>query len=437
MPKCKKCGKKGLMLKLNAQSWCMDCVTEAYTSLESILTPELRELVDVRRSVNAEKEKLAMLQQKCDAAIAKREEAEKRLIDVSDEIEFQSFSLYRPRYEFAKSEDYKAKLDEIRAKQKAMIKDQKAAICSTSWTVHNSKSEGKKFTRETVKLFVRAFNDECDATVNSVRFSNFDRCRDRIDKSFDAINNLGKVSDVRLSSAYRDLKIDELHLAYEYQIKKQEEKEAAAVLRAQQREEAKVAKEIEAARKEAEKEKKHYLQALERLSAQIEAEPDNTDLLTRKSELLASLDDISAKLEDIDYRQSNQRAGYVYIISNVGSFGEGIYKIGMTRRLDPMERVYELGDASVPFQFDVHAMIFSNDAPKLEAALHQAFADKRVNMVNTRREYFRVGLDEIKKVVRENHDKTVEFTEIPEAQQYRESLLMAGSGQTGKNQPAR
>lgn len=429
MPKCEKCGKKGLFLKLNSQSWCMDCVTAAYASLDSMLTPELRELVDVRKSVNAEKEKLETLQQKCDTAISKCEEAEKKLIDVSDEIEFQSFSLYRPRYEFAKSEEYKAKLDEIRAKQKAMIKDEKAALCSTSWTVHNSESEGRRFTRETVKLFVRAFNDESEAAVNSVRFSNFDRCRDRIEKSFDAINNLGKVSKVSLNEAYRDLKIDELHLAYEYQVKKQEEKEAAAVLRAQQREEAKVAKEIEAARKEAEKERKHYIQALERLSAQIEAEPSNADLIARKSELLASLDDISAKLEDIDYRQSNQRAGYVYIISNIGSFGEGVYKIGMTRRLDPMERVYELGDASVPFQFDVHAMIFSNDAPKLEAALHQAFADRRVNMVNTRREYFRVSLEEIKQVVRDNHDKTVEFIDLAEAQQYRESLLMAKDGQ--------
>ncbi|MDR1570086.1 MAG: GIY-YIG nuclease family protein [Oscillospiraceae bacterium] len=115
----------------------------------------------------------------------------------------------------------------------------------------------------------------------------------------------------------------------------------------------------------------------------------------------------------------------MYIISNIGAFGEGVYKIGMTRRLEPMDRIDELGDASVPFKFDVHAMIFSNDAPKLEAVLHSTFADFRLNMVNNRREFFRASLDEIKRVIRENHDNTVEFTEIPEAQQYRESLLMA------------
>ena len=155
------------------------------------------------------------------------------------------------------------------------------------------------------------------------------------------------------------------------------------------------------------------------------SEEEKAAILDKQGEIINLLDELNQKMEDIDYRQSNQRAGYVYIISNVGSFGEGVYKIGMTRRLDPMERVYELGDASVPFVFDVHAMIFTEDAPKLEAALHNAFASRRVNMVNTRREYFRVSLEEIKEVVRNNHDKTVEFMDEPTAQQYRESMLLA------------
>lgn len=136
------------------------------------------------------------------------------------------------------------------------------------------------------------------------------------------------------------------------------------------------------------------------------------------------LSDIDKALNDIDYRQANMKAGYVYIISNIGSFGENVYKIGMTRRLDPQERVDELGDASVPFKFDVHAMIFSDDAPALEAALHRAFEDKKVNMVNHRREFFNVTLDEIKEVIKKNFDKTVEFIDIPDAEQYRVSLKM-------------
>ena len=134
--------------------------------------------------------------------------------------------------------------------------------------------------------------------------------------------------------------------------------------------------------------------------------------------------DIEKSLTNIDYREANQRAGYVYIISNIGAFGENVYKIGMTRRLDPQDRIDELGDASVPFNFDVHAMIFSDDAPALEAALHNAFSDKKVNMVNTRREFFYVTLDEIKEVVRNNFDKTVEFIDVANAEQFRVSQKM-------------
>lgn len=136
------------------------------------------------------------------------------------------------------------------------------------------------------------------------------------------------------------------------------------------------------------------------------------------------LNNIEEEIRKIDYREANQRAGYVYVISNIGSFGENIYKIGMTRRLEPMDRVDELGDASVPFTFDVHAMIFSDDAPALEAALHRAFDDRKVNMVNTRREFFHVTLEEIEAVVKKNFDRTVEFTKIPNAEQYRESQMM-------------
>ena len=147
-------------------------------------------------------------------------------------------------------------------------------------------------------------------------------------------------------------------------------------------------------------------------------------MIDKKGEIEAHLGTIDDNIKNIDYREANKRAGYVYIISNIGSFGENVYKIGMTRRLEPMDRISELGDASVPFNFDVHAMIFSDDAPALESALHHAFERNKVNMINTRREFFKVSLDEIKAVVREHFDKTVEFINIPEAEQYRESLML-------------
>ena len=118
------------------------------------------------------------------------------------------------------------------------------------------------------------------------------------------------------------------------------------------------------------------------------------------------------------------KSGHVYVISNIGSFGEDVYKIGMTRRLDPEERIDELGDASVPFDFDIHAMIFSDDAPGLENALHKAFENKKLNMVNLRREFFNVTLEEVKAVVKKNYDKTTEFIEFPNAEQFRVSKEM-------------
>ena len=190
------------------------------------------------------------------------------------------------------------------------------------------------------------------------------------------------------------------------------------------REEAKLQKEIEETRKKIAKEQSHYQNALSHIEQQIETanEADKVELLKKKEQIVNELSEIDKSMKDIDYRAANARAGYVYIISNVGSFGENVYKIGMTRRLEPMDRVDELGDASVPFNFDVHAMIFSDDAPSLEAALHKAFEDRKVNMINTRREFFNVTLDEIEEVVKKNYDKTVEFTRLAPAEQYRESL---------------
>lgn len=433
MAKCQTCNTSGMFLKVNADGICLDCATNKIKELQKRITPVfeqnenmevlLKEKTISLESVNCDLERK---NEQLAAIESKIQKSQQDLLFLSDQIELESFGLYIPRYEFCSSDEYKEKLTSIRDDQKQMIKDNVALIFNENFTVNGNKIKGKQLLSDMSRLFLRSFNAECDAAVRDAKFSNFDRCKDRIIKAFESINKLGRINSMSISFQYRQLKLDELTLAYEYQCKKQEEKEEIQALRAAQREEAKLAKEIEAARKEAEKEKKHYIQAVEKIKLQLEvcAEADKAALLEKQNELLLHLDDISEKLEDMDYRQANQKAGYVYIISNIGSFGEGVFKIGMTRRLDPMERVYELGDASVPFMFDVHAMIFSDDAPKLEAALHHAFSDRRVNMVNNRREYFCVSLDEIKEVVRKNHDKTVEFKEAAEAQQYRETLLM-------------
>ncbi len=349
---------------------------------------------------------------------------EREIIQLDDEILFQSFGIYRPQYNFCNSEKYKTELDKIRQHQKDLIKKDLAATGATNWTVNGDHRKGAKMVNDTKKLVLRAFNGECDELVSKVKYNNYEAYKKRIEASCDAISKLGKVMDISITEIYKQYKIDELTLAFEYAQKKQQEKEEQAALRAQMREEAKLQKEIEEERKKLEKEQTHYTNALEKLNKQLAADPDNVDLINKKQELESAMSEIETAIKDVDYREANKRAGYVYVISNIGAFGENVYKIGMTRRLDPMERVDELGDASVPFNFDVHAMIFTDDAPALEAALHKAFEDKKLNMVNQRREFFNVTLDEIKAVVKANYDKTVEFVDIPDAEQYRVSLKM-------------
>ncbi len=347
-----------------------------------------------------------------------------QLISLDDDVLVQEFGLYKPQFDFANALGYKEELAKIRAEQKTLIKNKLAVSGNTNWQVNGSTSTGKKMVSDTQKLLLRAFNTECDELVNKVKYTNFDSSLNRIIKSAEAISKLGAVMDISITPSYLDLKIKELRLAFEYQQKKHEEKEAQRAARAELREAAKLQKEIEAQRKKIEKEQTHYQTAYEKLMKQLHDSPSNTDLLAKKEELEQQLQEIDKAIKDIDYREANQRAGYVYIISNIGAFGENIYKIGMTRRLDPQDRIDELGDASVPFNFDVHAMIFSDDAPALEAALHKAFEDRKLNMVNTRREFFNVTLDEIKDVVKKNFDKTVEFIDIPDAEQYRISQKM-------------
>ena len=230
-----------------------------------------------------------------------------------------------------------------------------------------------------------------------------------------------------ISPRDRELKIEELKVAFEYAQAKQKEKEDLKAYREQLREEAKLQREIEEQRKKLKKEQTHYANAIAKLRMQLSEHPDDESLKAKLEELIVQYEETEKAIKDVDYREANKKAGYVYIISNIGSFGEGVYKIGMTRRLDPQERVDELSDASVPFNFDIHAMIFTDDAPALEAALHNAFEDRKVNLVNHRREFFKVSLDEIKEVVKKNFDKTVEFTEIPDAEQFRISQNMRRS----------
>ena len=350
----------------------------------------------------------------------------KKLIVMNEELLLQDFGLYEPKYDFINSEQYKQRLNLIRQKQKEMIKNKTAVSGNMNWTVNGSLSQGKKMVSDMQKLLLRAFNGECEEITSKVTYANFETSQERITSSYEAISKLGRIMNVAVTYPYYQLKQQELNLAFEYRQKKQQEKEEQRAIKAQMREEARLQKEIEEARWKIEKEQRHYINALKKVQEQIKKATgkEKADLQVKKQELESQLSDIDKSLKDIDYREANQKAGYVYIISNIGAFGENVYKIGMTRRLDPTERVDELGDASVPFAFDIHAMIFSDNAPALESALHRAFEKRKLNWVNQRREFFNVTLDEIKKVVAANYDKTAEFIETAAAEQYRITMKM-------------
>lgn len=396
-----------------------------------MLTPEMKNAIDLKKQIEKfQQEKtsitsrIAELNNKIADLGKTVKDKQKQIISLDEEILVQEFGLYTPQFEFATALDYKEELAKIRALQKDLIKNKLAVTGSTDWTVNGNKTKGRKMISDTQKLLLRAFNTECDEIVNKIKYTNFDASLNKMYKSSETISKLGTVMNISITQKYLDAKVKELRLAFEYQQKKQEEKEAMKAAREAQREQAKVQRELEEQQKKFEKEQTHYQTAYEHIISQLQQKPNDIDLLNKKSELENKLSDIDKALSDIDYRQANMKAGYVYVISNIGAFGENVFKIGMTRRLNPQERVDELGDASVPFKFDVHAMIFSDDAPALEAALHRAFEGKKVNMVNQRREFFNVTIDEIKKVIRENYDKTVEFVDVPDAEQYRISKKM-------------
>ena len=413
----------------------IEALNQKVAELQSQLLPEQNDLKLLQKQIAEATAKKELLDDELVGVQNRLDRLKEEVVETNDTVLLQSFGLYTPRFDFVKADDYKARLLEIRAKQKDMVKAKTAVSGSKSWTVNGSEAKGRKMVSDMQKLLLRAFNSECDDIVEHVTYSNIEASEKRITASRDAISKLGDMMSIGITSGYYKLKIDELHLAFEYAQKKQDEKEAQKEARAQMREAAKLAKEIEAARLKLEKEQSHYQNALSKLDTQLAnaSDEDRPAIEAKREQLVRQLDKIDKEFKDVDYREANQKAGYVYIISNIGAFGENAYKIGMTRRLDPMDRVDELGDASVPFDFDVHAMIFSDDAPKLEAALHNAFADRKLNFVNQRREFFNVSLDEIKRVVKENFDKSIEFTEIAPAEQYRESLLLKKEAEAVKD----
>lgn len=346
--------------------------------------------------------------------------------------EMQSFGYYKPRYGFEHIEAFAVELERVRTLQKEAIKNDKAAYCPGGWSVDGSAKKGDQMVKEQKKLMLRAFIGEADAAVAKVRYDNATAMQKRIQTAFETINKLGASKKVCITEGFLDLKLQELALVHEQQEKKQEQREEERRIREEQREAEKAEREIAQAQAQAEKDAEREEAALAKAQAELAAAGE-----AQVGRLHGIVDKLEARLAEALDRKARAmaraqftRSGHVYVISNIGTYGPDVFKIGMTRRLDPYERIRELGDSSVPYFYDVHAIIYAENAPGLENAIHRELADRRINLVNMRREFFRVTLDDVRAVVAKHHG-LVTFVLDPEAEEYRKSEALRAAIQEG------
>lgn len=394
---------------------------------------ELSKELEIGKDIQSLNSKLKSLNTDLSKKQNKLEEVKKEIISYDEQVSIEEYGLYTPHYSFENSIEYKEKLAEIREKQKEAIKNGSAGVIISSMLMDGSASKGHRVQLKNIKQLIRTFNVECEAAINKATYTNMPRIEKRINRSFDQLNKLNTGNSVELSQNYLNLKLDELHLAFEYSRQKEEEKEKLREEREKEREDKKAQAEIARKRKAVEKERAKQAKHFEQAQSLLKEKMDSVDKDDKKykslqeevNKLKAQLEDLDKQHASLDYRENHSTAGYVYIISNIGSFGKNMFKIGVTRRLEPLDRIRELSSASVPFKFDVHALIFSDDAYKLETNLHKYFDKQRVNKVNNRKEFFDITIDQIKDALSKYYNRTFDFHEVPEAEEYRKSLEIA------------
>lgn len=328
-----------------------------------------------------------------------------------------------PEYLFDTSDRYKEEIKSIREQQKTMIKNNSAITIPESIAITSNTQYVKKILTGQTKLMIKAFNIECDKLISLLKPSNFAKILEKIDKVAEDIEKSALTLQCGFNVTYIDLKFKECELQYQFKLKDQREKEEQAIIKEQIREEQQATREFERAINKAQKSEELFKRALEAAKLELSVAMDKDK--TKLSDKIAFLEQQLSEAEKNEQRAMSMaeqtKRGHVYVISNIGSFGENIYKIGLTRRLEPLDRVKELGSASVPFSFDVHAMIYSDDAPALESTLHREFKYFRVNQVNQRKEFFNVSLLDIKEKVKEITGNEQDFKLTAIAEDYYES----------------
>lgn len=334
------------------------------------------------------------------------------LVVLDDDQVLQQVGIYRYHHPLENAAAYKKRLEDHESRIAEIIKAGQAIEASSLFTYDNSLAKGRQMVVDLGRLMLRAYNAEADNCIRTLRAGNVLTAKKRLDASRSAIAKLGRMMQMHVSDEFHAARLAEIELTADFLMMKEEEKERAREERARLREERRVEQELATEREQLNKEREHLLRTI--LSLQAAGAVDTN--------LQARLDEVDAAIEVNDFRAANVRAGYVYVISNRGAFGEQVVKIGLTRRLEPQDRVAELGGASVPFRFDVHALFFSEDAVTLESQLHQHFADRAVNRANPRKEFFFATPAEVRDVLQEKVGNLLEFSEHADATEYLQSV---------------
>jgi Domain of unknown function (DUF4041)/Meiotically up-regulated gene 113/Protein of unknown function (DUF2510) len=374
---------------------------------------ELQQLQHQRDAVVANVAEVSRLTAELPGLRSEHADLSNRLVETREIAILQEAGIYQYRHPLDDAVAYKARLAGIQARVKDAVKAGSAVRAATNWTVNSSAREGAKMVKEFSKLMLRAYNNEADNAVHSMKPYTLESSIQRLEKARETISRLGATMHIQITDSYHRLRVEELELTADYLAKTAEEKERAREERARLREEEIARREYEREQDRLRKEYAHY----DTTAATLRQHGD-TEGAERAQ---AKLTEIQDAIDGINRRAANIRAGHVYVISNIGAFGEDMVKIGMTRRLDPNDRIRELGDASVPFHYDVHALVFSDDAVGLETRLHHELADRRVNLVNLRREFFRVTPAEVRDTLLRHQGSIVQWVDEPEAAEWRQS----------------
>ena len=458
MGKCKKCGKKGLFLKLSAQKLCSVCQAQEDNAdkMKWIEKNHRESVQELESRLNALKEscakaeteyktaslrldttkiELQQAQDKCSQLRSLAKSIKAAMLVVSQD---QAISIAPDQVEQWAQMDIEALLPEADlncltvkdlASKYKKVRKQIVDVC---------KAYEERYTTKTIaalyKLMVLALESEFENILYKLQFGRLETGIEAVKElttKYYAIATEGNQSIAptlkRFIIQIETLYLDALNIEYEYYVQRERAKEEQRAIKEQMRQEAEERKRLEQDRKKIEAEESKYQQEIDRIMAQMQQSHDAEleALRKRLDEVNALMEKVVEKKEEIINLQ-NGKAGTVYIISNIGSFGDHVFKIGMTRRSEPQDRVNELGDASVPFPFDVHSFIFSEDAVALETALHHELNDRRVNKVNLRKEFFDVTIEELQALV-ERIDPTVPFRVTALAEQYRQSLSLAAN----------